>query len=124
MQKARLIGVISSIVSISLGKDGHNYKIGDKIYLGDSNENHMKRRHKSAFIKYGDKLSSIISEPDFIGINNVDGSLEYVKIFDNNVKVVVRVAGDDKLYIRSMYTVYQSRTDYFVKIGKLKPLTK
>jgi len=59
-----------------------------------------------------------------VGINEEDGSLEYVKIFDDHVKLVVRVAGDEKLYVRSMYTVYQSRTEFFIKSGRLKPLTK
>jgi len=75
-------------------------------------------------VKYSDRLSLIISEPDFVGINDEDGSLEYIKILDNHVKLVVRVAGDDKLYVRTMYTVYQSRTEFFLKSGRLKPLTK
>ena len=80
---------------------------------------------KSAFIdihKYHDKLSQIISEPDYIGINDEDGSLEYVKIFDDHVKLAARIAGDEKLYVRTMYTVLESRTDYFIDSDKLKPL--
>jgi len=73
---------------------------------------------------HSDRLSQIISEPDYVGINEEDESLEYVRIFDDPVKLVVRIAGDDKLYVRSMYTVYQSRTEFFIKSGRLKPLTK
>jgi len=124
MQEPRLVGVISAAVSITLGDDGRQYKAGDMIYIGESNVNHIKRRHLSDYNKYGDRLSSIISEPDFVGINDEDDSLEYVKIFDDHVKLVVRVAGDEKLYVRSLYTVYQSRTEFFIKSGRLKPLTK
>jgi len=124
MEEARLVGVVSTIVSNTLGEEGRQYKAGDMIYLGDCNINHMKRRHSSAYVKYAERLSQIISEPDYVGINDEDGSLEYVKIFDDHVKLVVRVAGDEKLYVRSMYTVYQSRTEFFVKSGRLKPLTK
>ena len=124
MQEPRLIGVVTTAVSLTLGEGGRQYKAGDIIYLGENNIKHMKRRHSSAYVKYSDKLSQIISEPDFVGINDEDGSLEYIKILDNHVKVVVRVAGDDKLYVRTMYTVYQSRTEFFLKSGRLKPLTK
>ena len=124
MQEARLVGVVSTAVSKTLGNDGRQYKAGAMIYIGESNLNHMKRRHLSAYNKYGDRLSCIISVPDYVGINEEDGSLEYVKIFDDHVKLVVRVAGDEKLYVRSMYTVYQSRTKFFIKSGRLKPLTK
>jgi len=124
MQEPKLIGVVSTAVANTLGEDGRLYKAGDMIYLGESNINHMKRRHSAAYNKYNDKLSQIIAEPEYVGINDEDGSLEYVKILDDHVKLVVRVAGDEKLYVRSMYTVYQSRTEYFVKSGKLKPLTK
>jgi len=124
MHEPRLVGVVSAAVSKVLGEDGRLYKAGDMIYIGESNVNHMKRRHLSAYNKYGDRLSSIISEPDYVGINEEDNSLEYVKVFDDHVKLVVRVAGDEKLYVRSLYTVYQSRTEYFIKSGRLKPLTK
>ena len=124
MQEPRLIGVVSTAVSITLGDEGKHYRAGDMIYLGDSNINHMKRRHSSDYVKYSDRLSQIISEPDYVGINDEDSSLEYIKIFNDHVKLVVRVAGDEKLYVRSLYTVYQSRTEFFVKSGRLKPLTK
>ena len=122
MQEERLVGVVSTAVSKTLGENGRLYKAGDMIYIGESNVNHMKRRHLSAYNKYGDRLPNIISEPDYVGINEEDGSLEYVKIFDDHVKLVVRVAGDEKLYVRSLYTVYQSRTEYFIKSGRLKHL--
>jgi len=124
MQEPRIIGIVSTEVSIALGESGKQYKIGNMIYLGESNKKHIKNRHKSVYVKYGNRLPQIISKPDYVGINNEDGSLEYVKVFDNHIKVVVRIAGDDKLYVRSMYTVYKSRTEFFVKTGRLKPLTK
>ena len=124
MQEPRLLGVVSTAVSNALGDAGQHYKPGDMIYIGENNVNHIKRRHLSAYNKYGNRLSSIISKPDYVGINEEDSSLEYVKIFDDHVKLVVRVAGDDRLYVRSMYTVYHSRTEFFINSGRLKPLTK
>ena len=124
MQQARMIGIVTSAVLEALGEEGQLYKVGDIIYLGESNVNHLKRRHSTDYLKYGDWLSQIVSEPDYVGINEEDDSLEYVKIFDDHVKLVVRVAGDDRLYVRSLYIVYQSRTEFFIKSGRLKSLTK
>ena len=76
MQEARLVGVVSAAVSRTLGDDGRQYKAGDMIYIGESNVNHMKRRHSSAYSKYGDRPTQIVSEPDYVGINDEDGSLE------------------------------------------------
>jgi len=118
MPEPRLVGVVSAAVSKALGDDGRQYKAGAMIYIGESNVNHIKRRHSSDYMKYSDRLSQIISEPDYVGINDEDDSLEYVKIFDDHVKVVIRVVGDERLYVRSLYTVYQSRTDFFIKSGR------
>ena len=123
MTKIRMVGVVSADVVKTLGEAGRNYCAGDEIYIGCSNINHMQRRHLSDYLKYHNKLSIIISEPDYVGINKNDGSLEYVKVFSEHVKITVRVAGDEKLYVRSMYTVLNSRTEYFIKSGRLKPLT-
>lgn len=124
MQEVKLVGVVTNAVSKTLGAEGRHYKVGDKIYLGENNINHIKRRHSAVFSKYGDRISQIISAPDYVGINDEDDSLEYIKIFSDHVKLVVRVAGDDKLYVRTLYTVYQSRTEFFIKTNRLKPLTK
>jgi len=124
MNQKRIVGFISAAVIETLGETGRAYHAGDEIYIGDSNIDHMKRRHLSDYLKYHDKISIIISEPDFLGINDDDGSLEYVKVFSEHVKLAVRVAGDDKLYVRAMYAVLKSRTEYFIKTGRLKPLTK
>jgi len=124
MQKLKLIGMISATVIKTLGESGRHYSSGDRIYLGNRNIKHIKRNHLSVYMKYRNRLPQIISKPDFVGINEDDGSLEYVKMFDDHVKLAVRIAGDERLYIRTMYIVYKSRTEHFVKSGKLKPLTK
>ena len=123
MSHVRVVGVVSAAVLKALGEDGRNYRAGDEINLGDSNIAHMRKRHLSTYLKYQDKLSQIISSPDYVGINDDDGSLEYVKEFSEYVKLAVRVAGDEKLYIRTMYTVLKSRTEFYVKSGRYKALT-
>ena len=122
MTKTRMVSVVTAAVLKTLGEAGKNFRAGEEIYIGCSNIDHMRRRHLSDYLKYQDKLSVIISEPDYVGVND-DGSLEYVKMLSDHVKVTVRIAGDERLYIRSMYTVLSSRTEHFIKSGRLKPLT-
>ena len=124
MQQTRQVGVVSTAVIKTLGEDARFYNAGDIIYIGDRNIKHMKKRHLPTYLKYHDKIAEILAAPNYVGINAEDGSLEFVKVFSDHVKLVVRIAGDEKLYVRTMYTVLESRTDYFVKSGKLKPLTK
>ena len=124
MSQIQMVGVVSAAVIEALGEGEHRFRAGDEIYIGDSNIEHMKRRHPSVYLKYQDKLPQILTMPDYVGINKDDGSLEYVKMFSEHVKLAVRVAGDEKLYVRTMYTILKSRTEYFMKSGRLKPLTK
>ena len=81
MQQPRQVGVVSAAVIKTLGDAAFQYHAGDIIYIGDRNLNHIKSQHLSTFLKYHDKISLIISDPDYVGINDEDGSLEYVKVF-------------------------------------------
>jgi len=68
--------------------------VGTAIYIGESNREHMRQRHPKDFIKYYPRCVKIITEPDYIGINSSDGSIEFIKMFGKNVKVAVRIAYD------------------------------
>jgi len=52
MQQPRMIGIVTTAVSKALGEEGRFYKAGDMIYIGDSNINHIKRRHSSAYARF------------------------------------------------------------------------
>ena len=41
-----------------------------------------ERRHLSAYMKYGDRLSQIISEPDFVGISDVELGVRLLNVGD------------------------------------------
>ena len=87
----------------------------------------MINSHPDDFIKYGKNISDIINEPDYVGLNPGDGSIEYAKEFkvDNEfVKVAVRVANSGQYYARSIYILNLSRVNNFIANGTLKPLTK
>lgn len=100
---------------------------GTPIYIADSNIEHMKTSHPNDFEKYGDELKNIISNPDYVGKNVKDDSIEFTKeycIDGEYVKVAVRVSTHSIYYARSMYVLNPKRVKNFIAKGTLKKLDK
>lgn len=92
--------------------------INKTIFIGDSNIKHIMSKHPDDYRKYFDKIPSILSSPDYVGVNKKDNSIEYIKEFkinDEFVKVAIRVSNSDKYFVRSLYVVNSSRVYNFIK---------
>ena len=92
------------------------------IFLGADNILHMKQKHPKDYAKYGNCIEDIIRQPDYIGKNPKDESIEYVKEFfieNEFVKVAVRVSGNGVLFARSMYVLNPNRVLSFIEKGTL-----
>lgn len=103
-----------------------NIAANTPVYLGDSNIEHMKSKHLEAYNKYGNNIEMILLQPDYVGINPKDKSIEYVKEFKcagEYVKVAVRVSGSNKYFARSIYILNNNRVKNFVLKNSLKQLT-
>jgi hypothetical protein len=103
-----------------------NLRYETPICIGESNYRHMLEKHKSDFIKFGVYIGNIIANPDFVGINPIDNSLEYVKKYKVEnyfVKVAVRVSGKGNYFVKSMYSIQEYRVKKFLDMGRLKRLT-
>ena len=115
------VGKLSAKVASVLGL---MQRKNQPIMFGDSNRDHMERRHPEAYQKYGKHIPKILSHPDYVGLDDVDGSIEYVKEFKVDgkyVKVAVRADRDDKaLFARSIYTLEQGWVENAIKNGRLK----
>lgn len=88
------------------------------IFIGKSNVNHIMSKHLNDYRKYGSEIPSILSSPDYVGLNKKDNSIEYIKEFqiDNEyVKVAVRVSNNNKYFVRSLYVVNNKRVENFIK---------
>ena len=93
------------------------------IYLGTSNIAHMQKRHPHDYAKYGRYISQILAQPDYVGENPKDGSIEYVKEFmveKEYVKIAIRISGNGALFVRSLYVLNQNRVKNFIAKGTLK----
>lgn len=90
--------------------------------LGESNVEHMKKRHPADYDKYGCDIELILSEPDYVGQNPKDSSIEYVKgyhIDGKYVKVAVRLSAKGTYFARSIYVLNNSRVTNFIAKGTL-----
>lgn len=118
------IGFFSSNVIRTLGLD---IPAGTPIYIADSNIEHMKTSHPEDYEKYGNELQNIIANPDYVGKNTKDDSIEFTKEYIINgeyVKVAVRVSTQNIYYARSMYVLNPNRVKNFIEKGTLKKLDK
>ena len=101
--------------------------VGTPIYIADSNIAHIKASHPEDFIKYGDDIEAIIANPDYVGKNCKDDSIEFTKEYILNgefVKVAVRVSLQNIYYVRSLYTLNTGRVMNFIAKGTLKKLDR
>jgi hypothetical protein len=95
---------------------------GTPIFIGKSNVLHMSRSHPSDYKEYRNHIPDIIENPDFVGINPKDDSIEYVKIFDVDgkfVKVAVRVSQGGVCYARTIYARDLEKMTKFIEKGLL-----
>ena len=116
------IGFFSSNVIRTLGLD---IPAGTPIYVADSNIDHMKTSHPEDFKKYGSELKNIIANPDYVGKNVKDNSIEFTKEYFVNgeyVKVAVRVSSQNVYFASSMYVLNSNRVKNFIAKGTLKKL--
>lgn len=124
MINKKQIGYFSSAVIQALSLD---IAVGTPIFISDTNINHMKTSHPKDFEKYGANIESIITDPDYVGKNTKDDSIEFTKEFLVNgefVKVAVRITARNVYYARSMYVLNPNRVKNFIQKGTLKHLDK
>ena len=118
------IGEFSAEIIKTLGL---NISVGTPIYIADSNIEHMKSSHPRDYEKYGNDIESILADPDYVGKNIKDDSIEFTKeyVVDGDfVKVAVRVSLQNIYYARSMYILNSNRVKNFIAKGTLRKLDK
>jgi len=122
---SEIVGEISVEVKETLGLD---VKAGTPIYIGPTNIEHMQREHPTEYERYFKLLPTIISMPDFVGLNPKDNSIEYIKTFPTNagkyIKLAVRISGDGFLFARSLYEILERTVLFRAEKGMLKQLTE
>lgn len=84
----------------------------------------LKRKHYNA-LKYIDYLPDIISSPDYIGIDPKEpDSVEFVKMYKDNIWVGIKIDKDtERYYVSTMYDVQESKISRRLHSGRIKPVT-
>lgn len=86
----------------------------------------MKRRHNDV-IQHIEDLELILSNPDFVGINPREkgASFEYVKRFDDNVLVAIKLhKSGDFFYVPTMYRIQDYKLQSRINSGRLRKIDK
>lgn len=87
----------------------------------------MQQKHPEDYAKYSPYIQTILSNPEYVGLNPKDNSIEYVREFKVNnefVKAAVRISLTGKFFARSLYVLNTNRVHNFITKGTLKKLTK
>lgn len=99
------------------------------IILGESNLEHMKKRHPVDFEKYGDKISEIIASPDYIAKHPKNNSIEYIKVYidketEEHVLVAVRATNNNVFYARTLFVMAEEKVERYKSKGALHEYKK
>ena len=98
----------------------------DLIHQSFGLEKHIEKRHPEC-LPYLRFISSIISEPDYIGVNpNESGdSFELVKIFSENVQIGIKLdVKENYLYVATLHTITDGKLRHGINNGRLKKFDK
>ena len=88
---------------------------------------HMMKCHHNDVIQHIEDLELILSNPDFVEINPREkgASFEYVKRFDDNVLVAIKLhKSGDFFYVPTMYRIQDYKLQSRIKSGRLRKIDK
>ena len=88
---------------------------------------YMMKRHHNDVIQHIEDLELILSNPDFVEINPREkgASFEYVKRFDDNVLVAIKLhKSGDFFYVPTMYRIQDYKLQSRIKSGRLRKIDK
>lgn len=110
--------IVISVLNLSLDPN-------TPIYIAESNIDHMKEEHPEDFKKYGDKISEIINNPDYVAMHPKNGSIQYIKVYfdeitEERVLVAIRTSKKGVLFARSLFVMSDAKVDNYEKRGALK----
>lgn len=96
------------------------------IYQSAGLKKHILKRHPEC-AQYIKLIPSIISEPDYIGINPNESaiSFELVKILSDNIQIGIKLdSKDNYLYVATLHTITNSKLQHGIASGRLKKIDK
>lgn len=99
-----------------------DYKPGEDITLSAQRKKHMEK-HRQEFSDFDaiyERIPEIIAHPEYIGCHPNGLSLKYIKRIDGNVLVAVTLC--DKLNVRTMFVIKDSKLKNYLNAGRAKKM--
>lgn len=96
------------------------------IYQSSGLKKHIIKRHPEC-TQYIKLIPSIISQPDYIGINPNEPniSFELVKVLSDNIQIGIKLdSKDNYLYVATLHTITKSKLQQSISNGRLKKIDK
>ena len=94
-----------------------------EIYIGNQNREHMEKKHSHDYYYYHHLLPNIISNPDYVGIEPKNNSIEYIKEVSIDpsviIKIAIRVSSNGKYFDRTMYNISDHKIQSALNKGYL-----
>ena len=94
-----------------------------EIYIGNQNREHMEKKHSHDYYYYYHLLPNIISNPDYVGIEPKNNSIEYIKEVSIDpsviIKIAIRVSSNGKYFVRTMYNISDHKIQRALNKGYL-----
>ena len=105
-------------------------KLDDSIDIVKVNmenlKKHLEKRNHDNMIKYLSRISELLENPTYIGINPREKgrSIEYVIQLDENVLIGIKLDyKNEYFYIATMHEISELKLKQRIKNGRLKSLT-
>ena len=105
-------------------------KLDDSIDIVKVNmenlKKHLEKRNHDNTIKYLSRISELLENPTYIGINPREKgrSIEYVIQLDENVLIGIKLDyKNEYFYIATMHEISELKLNQRIKNGRLKSLT-
>lgn len=124
MTARKQIGTFSSEV-IQLLK--LNISPGTPIYIGESNIEHIKKRHPYEYENYFCDIEDILKNPDYVGQNPHDLSILFVRLYKMNgeyIRVAVKITSHGNFYTKTLHLLSSCNAERYIERGTLKKLDK
>ena len=99
------------------------YKQEIPIMIGETNIEHMKRKHPNDYEKYWKDIEEIIRNPTYVAKNPKQDSIEYIKEYYNEdefVLIAVRVSNRGDLFVRTLFTMTDRKKNIYLNKGYAK----
>lgn len=95
---------------------------GTPIFIGDKNIAHIKERHPEEYDLYFPRIEEIISDPDFVGKDPKNNSIDFVKLYQAGteyIQVSVRIDMGGRHIARTLFMLASFKAERYIDQGTL-----